>query len=534
MAASSAVTDEDRLRRIEQITDTTLSHLGLEDLLTELLDRVRALLEADTAAVLLLDPSSTHLVATAARGIEEEVRQGVRIPLGKGFAGRVAAERRAVVLDEVDHSTVLNPILYEKDIRSLLGVPLIAEGEVLGVLHVGTLRPRLFTPDDADLLQTAADRVALVTRTHMSDVDRAAASALQRSLMPAQLPRVAGMEFAARYIPGEAAGLGGDWYDVFSLPSGRIGIVIGDVVGRGLQAAIIMGRLRSALRAFALEEDDPAEVLERLDGNVQHFEENVMATVLYAIVEPSLDRLSLSTAGHLPPVIAQPGEQSVLVNLPVDLPVGVSVGAPRRTTVIDLTPESLLFLYTDGLVERRGSPLDTGLDILCEAVAVQDDADMVCATVLHRLVGATAVGDDVAMLVARRLGAPTMVPVNIVVPAVPRALADIRSTVRRWLSAAGASPDDAADILVAVGEACSNVVEHAYGPAGGSLTVQMELTESTVVTVVRDHGRWRSARGQNRGRGMSLIQRLSDHMDVVAGVGGTTVTFTRRLTEDTS
>jgi serine phosphatase RsbU (regulator of sigma subunit)/anti-sigma regulatory factor (Ser/Thr protein kinase) len=459
------------------------------------------------------------------------VRQGVRIPLGKGFAGRVAAERRPVILDEVDHSTVLNPILYEKDIRSLLGVPLVAEGDVLGVLHVGTLRARLFTTEDAALLQTAADRIALVTRTRMSDLDRAAASALQRSLMPGRLPRVTGIEFAARYIPGDAGGLGGDWYDVFSLPSGRLGVVIGDVVGRGLQAAVIMGRLRSALRAFALEEEDPAEVLERLDGNVQHFEENVMATVLYAIVEPSLDRLALSTAGHLPPVMARPGEPAILVNVPVDLPVGVSIGPPRRTTVIDLPSDALLFLYTDGLVERRGSSLDQGLDALCDAVAVAD-AEAVCAQVLQRLVGGTAVGDDVAMLVARRLGVPAVVPLNIVVPAVPRVLGDVRSSVRRWLTAAGATADDAADLLVAVGEACSNVVEHAYGPAGGTLSLQMDLEDGAVVAVVRDNGRWRSARGHNRGRGTSLIQRCTDHMDVVAGPGGTTVTFRRHVGED--
>jgi anti-sigma regulatory factor (Ser/Thr protein kinase)/putative methionine-R-sulfoxide reductase with GAF domain len=531
MAASSAVTDEDRLRRIEQITDTALAHLGLEELLTELLERVRLLLEADTAAVLLLDPSGANLVATAARGIEEEVRQGVRVPVGKGFAGRIAAERRAVIIDEVDHSNVLNPILREKDIRSLLGVPLVAEGGVLGVLHVGTLRPRLFTTDDAELLQTAADRLALVTRTHLTDLDRAAASALQRSLMPGALPHVAGIEFAARYIPGEAGGLGGDWYDVFTLPSGRIGVVIGDVVGRGLQAAVVMGRLRSALRAFALEEDDPAEVIERLDGNVQHFEDGVMATVLYAIVEPSLDRVSLSTAGHLPPVLAQPGEPAALLNVPVDLPVGVSVGPPRRTTVIDLPSGSLLFLYTDGLVERRGKSLDTGLDALCAAVGIAE-GDAVCAEVLHHLVGATAVGDDVAMLVIRRLGTLNVVPLNIVVPAVPRTLADIRSSVRRWLGAVGASPEDAADILVAVGEACSNVIEHAYGPAGGTLSLQMELQDDAVVTVVRDNGRWRSARGHNRGRGTALIQRCSDHMDVVAGAAGTTVTFTRHLAQE--
>ena len=529
MAATTPVTNEDRLRRIEQITDTTLAHLDVADLLDELLDRVRALLDADTAAVLLLDPSSTYLVATAARGIEEEVRQGVRIPVGKGFAGRIAAERRPVIIDEVDHSNVLNPILREKDIRSLLGVPLVAEGEVLGVLHVGTLTPRRFTMDDADLLQTAADRIALVTRTRLSDLDRAAASALQRSLMPGALPRVTGIEFAARYIPGDAGGLGGDWYDVFSLPSGRLGVVIGDVVGRGLQAAVIMGRLRSALRAFALEEDDPAEVLERLDGNVQHFEENVMATVLYAIFEPSLERVSLSSAGHLPPIIAQPGERSALLNVPIDLPVGVSVGPPRRTTTIDLPDHGLLFLYTDGLVERRGSPLDAGLDALCEVVRAEE-AESVCGGVLHRMIGATPVGDDVAMLVAHRLGTPSVVPLSIVVPAVTRTLSDVRSSVRRWLAAAGASPEDAADILVATGEACSNVVEHAYGPAGGTLVVQMELEGATVVGTVRDNGRWRPARGQERGRGTALIRQCSDDMDVTAGPGGTTVIFRRHLT----
>jgi len=531
MPSSSPVTNEDRLRRIEQVTDTTLSHLDVGDLLTELLDRVRALLSADTAAVLLLDPSGTYLVATAARGIEEEVRQGVRIPVGRGFAGRIAAERRAVIIDEVDHSNVLNPILREKDIRSLLGVPLISEGEVLGVLHVGTLSSRRFGEEDAELLRLVADRVALVTRTHLSDLDRAAASALQRSLMPGLLPKVNGVEFAARYVPGEAGGLGGDWYDVFSLPSGRLGVVIGDVVGRGLQAAVVMGRLRSALRAFALEEDDPAEVLERLDSNVQHFEDSVMATVLYAIFEPSLDRVSLSTAGHLPPIIGRPGERSVLVNVPVDLPVGVSVGPPRRTTEIVLPPESMLFLYTDGLVERRGQSLDKGLDLLCDAVR-DDDADAVCTTVLHQMIGPDGVGDDVAMLVARRRATSAIVPLNIVVPALPRTLADIRSTVRRWLNAAGAAPDAAADVLVAVGEACSNVVEHAYGPAGGTLTVHMELDDTTVVASVRDNGQWRPARGDNRGRGTALIRACSDDMDVVAGVGGTTVTFRRHLTEE--
>ena len=127
-------------------------------LLDALVERAKQALEADTAAILLLDPDSGQLVATAASGLEEEVQQGVRIPVGKGFAGRIAARRRPVVLEEVDHTKVVNPILLDKGIRSLMGAPLLAGGEVLGVLHVGTLRPRAFTGDDLDLLQLAAGR----------------------------------------------------------------------------------------------------------------------------------------------------------------------------------------------------------------------------------------------------------------------------------------------------------------------------------------------------------------------------------------
>ena len=192
----------DRLRRIHALTDTRLARLEVDALLEELLGRVRALLEVDTVAVLLLDPSASYLVATATRGLEEEIRQGVRIPIGRGFAGRIAAQRRAVTIPEVDHSNVLNPILREKGVRSLLGVPLMIGNDVMGVLHVGSLRPRSFTEEDAMLLQLAADRVALATRARMSQAERTAATALQRSLLPGQLPTVPGLELAARYVPG--------------------------------------------------------------------------------------------------------------------------------------------------------------------------------------------------------------------------------------------------------------------------------------------------------------------------------------------
>ncbi len=150
-----------RLEHVQAITDAALSHLEVDELLGVLLPRIREILAADTCAVLLLDAAAGDLVARAAVGIEEEVERGVRIPLGKGFAGRVAAGGRPVILDDVDHADVLNPLLREKGIKSLLGVPLQIASGVIGVLHVGSLVTRLFTPDDVELMQLVAERVAL-------------------------------------------------------------------------------------------------------------------------------------------------------------------------------------------------------------------------------------------------------------------------------------------------------------------------------------------------------------------------------------
>ncbi|HTS97115.1 MAG TPA: GAF domain-containing SpoIIE family protein phosphatase [Streptosporangiaceae bacterium] len=397
---------EDRLRDIQSITDAALSRLEEHDLLAELLERTRNILQADTAAVLLLDSSSGQLVATTAAGLEEEVRQGVRIPVGQGFAGRIAAERRPVILDRVDHTTVLNPILWAKGIRTLMGVPLVAGGSVIGVLHVGSLTPRTFSGDDVELLQLAADRAATAVRSLMARDDRIAAAALQRSLLPFSLPAVEGAVMASRYVPGEGA-VGGDWYDVFILPSGELGLVIGDVTGSGLTAAVVMGRMRSALRAYALETSDPAEVLARLDRKMQHFEPGIAATVLYAVYEPGLGLMRICSAGHYPPIVARPGQPAELADLPAGLLIGASLDARRTVTDLTIAPGTLLCFYTDGLVERRSRSIDHGLARLCQAVVAQPP-DAACAAVMAALVGSKPADDDIALLMFRR--SPTGTP----------------------------------------------------------------------------------------------------------------------------
>jgi serine phosphatase RsbU (regulator of sigma subunit) len=396
------------------VTDAALSRLDEQALLETLLERVKKSLQADTAAVLLLDHSARQLVATAASGIGEEVVQGARIPFGTGFAGRVAASGEPVILTEVNTTTVSNPLLVDRGIRSLLGVPMFAGGKVIGVMHVGSLTGRRFGREDTELLQLAAERAALALQSLIAQDDAQAAVALHRSLVPTALPDVPGYELAARYVTG-SGNVGGDWYDVFVLPDGKVGVVVGDVAGSGLQAAVIMGRMRSSLRAYVLEAEEPAAALRRLDRKIQYFEPNAMATVLYGVLTPETGEFDVSSAGHLPPVIAVPGTRTAApLDIQPDPPIGAADDPERRSTVTTLPFGGLLCCYTDGLVERRDQVIDQGINAL---VATLDSqlasrasrgerpvplAEDVSAAVMRALIGHARATDDVALLTVYR------------------------------------------------------------------------------------------------------------------------------------
>ncbi len=173
--------DAERLRRLQLVTDAALAHLELDELLGELLARIREALAADTAAILLHDDDRNELVARAAVGLEEEVERSVRIPIDGGFAGRVAGERRPIIVEDVDRAEILNPIVREKGVKSLLGVPLVVEGQLLGVLHVGTLSPRAFSSEDVELLQLVADRAAIaIAHARLFATERQARARLEQ------------------------------------------------------------------------------------------------------------------------------------------------------------------------------------------------------------------------------------------------------------------------------------------------------------------------------------------------------------------
>jgi phosphoserine phosphatase RsbU/P len=393
---------EDLLQRLESVSDPDLAKFLTKDLVRELLSRVQEVMAVDTVTVLVLDKSGTRLVARAARGLEREVRQGFRLRIGQGFAGRIAATRSPLVIDRVGPDTVVNPILWRIGVHSMLGVPMVADGRLVGVMHVGSFTPRHFTDADINVLQVAANRIATTIVSEQTAVDRAAARTLQQSLLPDDLPEVDGLEFCTRFVPAEDFGVGGDWYDAFVLPDGQIGIVVGDVAGSGLSAAVVMGRIRSALRAYAIESASPAEALDRLRRKFNHFEPEHMATVIYLTIAADLSHFLVASTGHLPPVVASPGHDTILLACKPSQPIGVGDADRTVDTSCQLVPGSTIALYTDGLVERRRASIDDGLERL-RAVVRPQPVDDVCNEVMDELIGGESVEDDVALLVCRRL-----------------------------------------------------------------------------------------------------------------------------------
>jgi anti-sigma regulatory factor (Ser/Thr protein kinase)/putative methionine-R-sulfoxide reductase with GAF domain len=519
----------DQVRILSGLSDPALSELGVEELLDEVLVRVQQALRVDTVAILLYDPDADQLVARAAKGVEEEVQQGVRLPLGKGFAGRIAAERVAIAIADVDHADILNPILREKGIHSLLGLPLVVEGNLIGVLHVGSLVPRIFGERDLAVLQVAAARVAPgIERARLySALEREhnVAMMLQRSLLPRELAGVVGVGVAARYLPARD-GVGGDWYDVIELPHGLVGIAIGDVVGHGIRAAALMGQVRFALHAYALEGHPPGRTLELVDRYVQTMREHPMATAAYAVFDTETGSLRLATAGHVPPLIFGPTRDEVL-ELQPGAPLGAFPYGSCPEHELTLASGEMILMYTDGLVERRGEALAHGIEELLGVVRTGDTAEQACRNAMEALIPPEGLDDDAAMLVLHNL--PVPVDLRLQLPADPRTLADVRRIMRRWLRERGAEGDDVNEITLAVGEACANAVEHAYSP--GPAWFELEATEfdGEVTIAVRDTGRWREARGENRGRGLRIIDAAMGDVELTPTSAGTEIVMSRRL-----
>jgi serine phosphatase RsbU (regulator of sigma subunit)/CheY-like chemotaxis protein len=285
-----------------------------------------------------------------------------------------------------------------------LGVPLTGRFErPVGVLQVADRVSGDFTDaDEAILVQLAQMASVAVEKAELYHREHLIAETLQRSLLPAALPDVPGIQLASRYLPGGAGSeVGGDWYDAIPLDDGRVALTIGDVVGRGVTAAAIMGQLRIAMRAYCLQGLGPLGVMAGLNRLGQDFDEDHFATTIVMEVDPATLELCLVNAGHLPPVLIRPDGSSELLEGGLGPPLNVPGEASSDVHTVTVEPGSTVFLYTDGLVEERGESLDLGLRRLQDILeSCTNGPEQMCDEALEKL-GAADKGDDVAVLAAR-------------------------------------------------------------------------------------------------------------------------------------
>lgn len=420
-------------------------------------------------------------------------------------------------------------------VQSTLAVPMVAHDTVVGLVQFArTKGSEPFGDRDRDLAVELAARAAVcIDNARLYRREHERALILQRSLLPPGDPEASGLDIACRYLPGNVntgrpSEVGGDWFDVIELPGHRTALVVGDVMGRGLRAAVAMGELRTAVRTLAQLDLEPAEVLSQLDeiarglgapGGVQQatraarrpreadLSEVYLATCVYAVYDSVTRRCTFANAGHLPPVLVEPGEAALMLDVPPGMPLGVG-GEPFEEVEVELPEGALLALYTDGLVESRDHPLDEGLQAFVSALSdPTQPLEDVCDHVLNTL--DTHHGeDDIALLMARVQGLPTDSVGDWTLPREPRSVGRAREYARAQLLAWDMEPlVDTTELLV------SELVTNALRYGEGEIRLRL-LLDRTLVCEVWDSGlvqpRRRRARDTDEGgRGLQLVGLLS-------------------------
>ncbi|ETZ58127.1 sensory box protein [Mycobacterium sp. MAC_011194_8550] len=390
--------------------------------------------------------------------------------------------------------------------------------------------PRWVSGEDRLLVTVLIGHLSLALQ-HVRQFENARETSLtlQRAMLPPVQPPPG---FAVRYEPAvPPLEIGGDWYDVLPIGDHRIGIVVGDCVGRGLPAAAIMGQLRSSARALLINGAEPAVLLDQLDSAASLIPNAYCTTVFLAILDTETGVLQYSNAGHMPAVLAgpEPGTTTLLTDA-ASVPLAVRREDPRPQATRLLPPGSTLMLFTDGLVERKHEPIDDGIGRAAEVLAqtMTLPLDTVADEVLRELAPAAGYDDDVAMVIYRHQQSP----LRIETAATADQLVRIRHRLADWLGAAGITGELAADIVLVVNEACTNCVEHAYrGFVAGTMVLDARLGEGEVHTRITDYGSWKTpaANPVNSGRGLPLMKALSQAMELRTSATGTVadITFLR-------
>lgn len=407
-------------------------------------------------------------------------------------------------------------------------VPLRSGRKTLGAISLGYQAQ--VDPDVVQSTRMALDQLAPIVghsleQAQFLELEAQIASSFQQAMLELEHEADSRLEVATTYQAGSVLlEAGGDWYDVVNLSDGRIALTVGDVVGRSLRAATVMGRLRAAMRALVLTLGEPAAVLSQLDEVVDTIDGADFATCVCVIVDPARSRLAYSTAGHPPPLLLPATGPARYLEEAQGPPLGVPPSAPRRTVTEELAVGARLVLYTDGLVERRREPLDVGLERLLRAAEAA--RRMAVSAMPTEITGVLFADyeqqDDVAMICAELISESNET-FRRCLDADPATLASIRRSCRHWLTADGAGDDAVRDALLAIGEALANAIEHG---AAGPQSIDLELRRSNggLQATIHDRGHWRDRRvDPNRGRGLRIMHSLAQSMDVDRAPSGTTV-----------
>jgi serine/threonine-protein kinase RsbW len=506
--AERATADAELLARLGEVLERAIS---TSERARALVDVVSEALGA-TVVVSLLEDDATPTIAAATRVTTEE------------------AIAEDVLLDAA--ALAIKSGRIEEETRGglrLVSAPLRARGRALGVLSLASSDPRL-TRILALRLSTRA-AIAL-DNALLYEQERSVSHSLQLSLLGGDPPAIEGARLATAYLPGSATlEVGGDWYDVFDLPGGRHALVVGDVVGHGLDAAKVMGQLRGAVRALA-PLGSASDLLENLDVFVESLPEARMATVAYADLDPTTGRISFAAAGHPPPLIAGPSGARLLW-AGRSAPLGSSLGRSRTQADDIVRVGETLVLYTDGLIERRRVGIDEMLDVLVRtagAHASSADAEGLVDALLADLLDGDS-PDDVCVLALRRISVERF---ERAFPASPTEITELRHALDEWLVGLEIGPEPRRDLVLAVSEAAVNAAEHAYEFDGvGVVSVEVRVSEDGDLRAsISDSGRWRPpADGTGRGHGTQIIRALMDDVSIKTKSGGTVVHMQRSRAE---
>ncbi len=397
------------------------------------------------------------------------------------------------------------------------------------VVWIDLAEERPFTLEDQTLLTVLAGRLGQgLHRVHQVDQQRETALALQHAILgPAHLPRGFAVRYQAATRPLQ---VGGDWYDVVDLEDGRIALIVGDCVGHGLAAATVMGQVRSACRALLLDNPSPRAALMGLDRFARQLPGAECTTAVCAVLNPDTGELVYSSAGHPPPILVHADGTTQLLDAGHTIPLGIRSNWPRAEARVTIPARATLLLYTDGLVERRRSPVEHGIARVSAlvrdggAAALDDLADQI----MFMLAPGGGYQDDVALLVYRH---PS--PLELEFPADVAQLAPTRAALRGWLSRTRVGPAQTHDVLIAAGEAVANAIEHGHRHTPqGTIRLRATALVDRVELTIADTGSWKAPHptgGVNRGRGISLMRALVHDVAIQPGSAGTTVHLSARI-----